>query len=149
MEPDQLLPALSALAGSTDPEALLRTAVDLTVGLVHARLGYAALGRAEDPSWSVLSVADPGDAEATRERVSRTVRALALREGKPILTAAADLDPRFQSGSVRVNGVKAVICAPLGAADAPGVLYVEGAPGMRFTEGQVRLVEGMARLAGQ
>jgi Nif-specific regulatory protein len=140
MSPNELLDTLVSVAGSRDPEVLLRCALDLALRLVSGRLGYAALGKPDAPSWSVTT-ADGPETQSVRARVSSALVSTALREGRCVVTTSAD--PR----SVRARGVKAALCAPLGAADAPGVLYVEGAAGVRFSDADIRLVEGIARIA--
>jgi Nif-specific regulatory protein len=144
-----ILDTLASVSGSRNPEELLRSTLELALRLVRGRLGYAALGRPHAPSWWVSSTEDQ-DVEAVRTRISSSIILAALREGRCVVTTSAQDDPRFrEQASVRANGVRAVICAPLGAPDTPGVLYIEGAAGVRFSDAEISLVEGIARVTAQ
>jgi transcriptional regulator with GAF, ATPase, and Fis domain len=128
--------ALLELGHQEEVEPFLDKALTLIVDVVGARRGYIEL--ADDPAsagdarfWIARGCSSEDVAEI-RDAVSRGVIAEALATGRTIATASALHDPRFRDrGSVRMKGIEAVLCAPVGRPPPLGVLYLQDriAPG--------------------
>jgi Nif-specific regulatory protein len=145
---------LLELGDANDPEPFLEQALSLIAGVTGARQAYIEL-HAEDqesdkPAWSMARGCSPDEVDWIRAVISRGIVAEALATGKTILTPSAMLDSRFRDrGSVRANRVEAVLCAPIGASPALGVLYLQGSEsGVVFDGDDCALAERFAlRLA--
>jgi Nif-specific regulatory protein len=122
------------LDGERELGPLLREALALIVDVTGARLGYLELHdesqRVDGPRWSVAhGMSEEAIADA-RAVMSRGIIAEALATGQTIVTPSALLDPRFlERRSVRVANIEAVLCTPIGADPAVGVLYLQGSNG--------------------
>jgi Nif-specific regulatory protein len=145
---------LLELGDANDPEPFLEQALLLIASVTGARQAYIEL-RAEDeesdpPAWSMARGCSPDEVDWIRAVISRGIVAEALATGKTILTPSAMLDSRVRDrGSVRANRVEAVLCAPIGASPALGVVYLQGSEsGAVFDDGDCALAELFAlRLA--
>ena len=74
------------------------------------------------------------DVAAIRGRISSGIVSEALCSNSTISTNSAILDARFASReSVRVGGIQAVLCAPIGRSAATGVIYLERDSDRPFT----------------
>ncbi|MBV8763118.1 MAG: GAF domain-containing protein [Deltaproteobacteria bacterium] len=92
---------------------------------------------------------DVGAPEVARW-VSRDIIHAAVEERATINVASAVQHPKFRmSPSVIENGIRAVMCAPIGVADPVGVVYVQGrhVPGRFADDDRERLELFAARLA--
>ena len=146
---------LLTLGAADDPRPLLEEALSRAVEATGARQGYLALYGAEqggdagldrEPPFWLAHDCTEDDVSELRLRLSRGIVRRALDRGETISTAAALEDPRFASlESVSLQGIRAVLCAPVGDAKL-GVLYLQGreAPGP-FSEGDRALLEALAR----
>jgi phosphoserine phosphatase RsbU/P len=82
-------------------------------------------------------------------RVSRNVLDEVVIRGKSVLTSDAQHDPRFASGTMVLQGVRAVLAVPLGVADKVfGIIYADSpiAEG-RFTEDHLKVLTTLASVA--
>src|SRR5687767_12572366 len=82
-------------------------------------------------------------------RVSRNVLDEVVIRGKSVLTSDAQHDPRFASGTMMLQGVRAVLAVPLGVADKVfGIIYADSpiAEG-RFTEDHLKVLTTLASVA--
>src|SRR5262249_57418781 len=86
-----------------------------------------AEGAPEGPRWwSARGLSSERIADV-RVTISRGIVAEAVASGRTVITPAAVLDPRFSKReSVRMAGIQAVLCAPIGADRPPRVLYLPG-----------------------
>ena len=128
--------------GTSGP--FLEESLELLIQLVGAARGSLELrDRSGDPSLLISRGFDPAD----RIRgFSRSVVAEAFATGQTIVTASAQIDPRFSSScSVRSHALEAVLCVPFG--DPPlGIVYLQDRqePGP-FTQDDCTRVEVFAR----
>ena len=82
-------------------------------------------------------------------RVSRNVLDEVVIRGKSVLTSDAQHDPRFASGTMVLQGVRAVLAVPLGVSDKVfGIIYADSpiAEG-RFTEDHLKVLTTLASVA--
>ena len=80
------------------------------------------------------------EVDSVKEQISKGIIAQALREGEPISTSTAFLDPRFDSmESVRLASIESVFCAPFGGDHADGVIYLQGDSDFDAEAGRVKL----------
>ena len=104
-------------------QPFLEQSLELLIQLVGAARGSLELrDRGGDPSLLISRGFDPGD----RIRgFSRSVVAEAFATGQTIVTASAQIDPRFSAScSVRSHALEAVLCVPFG--DPPlGIVYLQ------------------------
>jgi len=110
---------------------LLKEALALVVEVTGARQGYLEIQDDDDsPGRQPLWIAhgfSAGEIEAVRSAISRGIIAHAVATGQTIVTPSALLDPRFRErASVRGARIEAVLCAPIGADQPLGVLYLQG-----------------------
>ena len=145
---------LLELGDANDPEPFLEQALSLVADVTGARQAYIELrGEDEDsdePAWSMARGCSSDELDWIRAVISRGIVAEALATGETVFTPSAMLDPRFRDrGSVRAHHVEQVLCAPIGAGPALGVLYLQGSEsGGVFDENDCALAELFAlRLA--
>lgn len=82
-------------------------------------------------------------------RVSRNVLDEVVIRGKSVLTSDAQHDPRFASGTMVLQGVRAVLAVPLGVSEKVfGIIYADSpiAEG-RFTEDHLKVLTTLASVA--
>src|SRR5262249_17191667 len=142
---------LLELGQQTTLAPFLQEALALLVDLTAATEAYLDLyadeERPEGPRWWTgrgLWGDRIGDVRAT---ISRGIIAEAVASGRTVITPAALLDPRFSHReSVRVAGIHAVLCAPIGSDRPRGVLYLTGTTsGQPFSEDHRQCVELVTR----
>src|SRR6476620_4050277 len=82
-------------------------------------------------------------------RVSRNVLDEVVIRGKSVLTSDAQHDPRFASGTMVLQGVRAVLAVPLGVADKVfGIIYADSPIAeARFTEDHLKVLTTLASVA--
>ena len=82
-------------------------------------------------------------------RVSRNVLDEVVIRGKSVLTSDAQHDPRFASGTMVLQGVRAVLAVPLGVADKVfGIIYADSPISeARFTEDHLKVLTTLASVA--
>ena len=122
----------------------LEESLELLIQLVGAARGSLELrDRSGDPSLLISRGFDPAD----RIRgFSRSVVAEAFATGQTIVTASAQIDPRFSSScSVRSHALEAVLCVPFGDPSL-GIVYLQDRPQPGpFTQEDCDRVEMFAR----
>lgn len=82
-------------------------------------------------------------------RVSRNVLDEVVIRGRSVLTSDAQHDPRFASGTMVLQGVRAVLAVPLGVSEKVfGIIYADSpiAEG-RFTEDHLKVLTTLASVA--
>jgi len=134
-------------------ETFLAKALSLLIELVQARRGYIELrdpsaGRTES-GFSMTRALD--DDALAAGGFSRSVISETFATGETVVTASAQADPRFEhSGSVRMQRLEAVLCAPLTSSGVLGVIYLQDRtqPGS-FTQEDVTRTEFIARHLGR
>jgi len=118
--------------GRTDAlEPFLEEALALIVEVTGARQGYLELRdpRSGDPqeAWSLSHGFSGEEVRGIRSGISRGIIAGALAGGETLVTHSAMLDERFRDReSVQLGRIEAVLCAPIGAHGAHGVVYLQG-----------------------
>jgi Nif-specific regulatory protein len=117
------------LGGEQEIEPLLDQALALIVEVTEASMAYLELyddDGAQPRYWKATGLSD-GDVASIRASISRGIIARAISEGRTIETPSATEDDRFADlGSVRQNGIQAVLCAPVGKAPPIGAIYLQG-----------------------
>jgi Nif-specific regulatory protein len=117
-------------AGEIEP--FLRDALACIVELTSAQQAYLEIHDEQDGSdagghWWMAHGCSDQDVERIRSSISRGIVAEALATGETVSTDSALLDARFRDReSVRRERIAAVLCAPIGADDARGVVYLQG-----------------------
>jgi Nif-specific regulatory protein len=118
---------LLELSDREDVRPFLEDALGLVVEVTGAQRGYLELDRGR--FWIARGFSG-SEIEAVRRDLSTGIVAEALRTQKTISTASAFEDPRFEKQqSVQAGRIRAVLCAPVDAGTAVGVLYLQGREG--------------------
>jgi sigma-B regulation protein RsbU (phosphoserine phosphatase) len=117
-----------AFNSTLDLGEVLDRVMDEVIAVTRAERGFLML-RAEDGSL-VFRTARGMDQRAIEEpefQISRGIVDRVATEGKPLLTSDAQLDPQLgERASVRLLGVRAILCVPLELKGAvQGVVYVD------------------------
>jgi Nif-specific regulatory protein len=126
-----------SLSVCDDLSPLLREALQLIVDITQSQRGYLALyePKEKEPRYWLAKGFSEDEVQNIRKKISRGVISAALTTGQTILLDSALEDPRFQGNtSVQALEIEAVLCAPIGAKNPVGVLYLQGKPHARFTE---------------
>ncbi len=121
---------LVALGNEADVEPLVTQALALITKLAGARRGYIELNDDRDASGSAGFSEVYGCPEERASQflstISRGVIDAAMETGKTIVSASAVADARFsERASVRRHAIQAVLCAPIVAGTARGVIYLQ------------------------
>lgn len=140
------------LAAHDSIEKLTETALGLVTGMSGARKGYLEIFDERAPSaeplrWRVTLGCSTAEVAQIEHVVSHGICSEALASGEPVVTASALLDQRFRDRrSVQQARIEAVLCVPIGADCAMGVLYLQDrvAPGP-FGDDDVRLAQTFSR----
>ena len=140
--------SLLEIAHTDKIEPLLEEALALAVRATGAQRGHVhVFGEDGEDAWTIRHN-DAGPESTPETMNSRSIEAEVLRKGRPVRSTSARLDPRFLSND-SVQGIEAVMCAPLGTGAPIGVLYLYGgARGRFFDENDERLAEVLARHLG-
>lgn len=129
----------------------LEEALGLIVEITGVRHGYLELyDDSGEPQWSIASGFTETELQEVRQLISHGIIAAAISSGETIVTASAREDLRFSNrDSVRLSGIEAVLCAPIGDGPTRGVLYLQGGkqPGV-FPQEERELAELFARQLG-
>ena len=132
-------------------ETLTETALALVTRMCGARKGYLQIFDERSPSaeplrWKVALGCSPEEIERIEDVISHGIIAEAVASGEPVVTASALLDQRFRDRrSVQQNRIEAVLCVPIGADVAMGVLYLQDRAGRGgFSDTEVSLSQGFA-----
>jgi Nif-specific regulatory protein len=133
-----------------DPNAFLRDALELIVGVMGAAQGYLELFAPDDAEvpWRYSFGFSEKQADEVREVVSRGIIAEAVASERVVFTPSALLDPRFRDReSVRRSRIDIVLCAPIGKDPPVGVVYLQGGAGLAAPEANVWLTQFAEHLA--
>jgi Nif-specific regulatory protein len=119
---------LLELSRQTHLEPLLHDALALIVEIVGARQGYLEIqGDNGTAPWSMTHGLPPEAIDGVRSAISKGIVAMAMADGRTILTSSALLDERFRGRpSVQDAKIEAVLCAPIGDDGPRGVVYLQG-----------------------
>jgi len=120
---------LLRLGAASDPRPFLEEALRRVVAAAGSHQGYLALYRGQDlgsePDFWIAHDCTEEEVARVRANLSRGIVREAVDRGETISTACALEDPRFrEQESVAVQGIRAVLCAPV--AGALGVIYLQG-----------------------
>jgi Nif-specific regulatory protein len=136
-------------------ETLTETALGLVTRMCGARKGYLQIFderslNAEPLRWQVALGCSPAEIEQIQDFVSHGIIAEAVASGEPVVTASALLDQRFRDRrSVQQNRIEAVLCVPIGADVAMGVLYLQDRESRGpFLDNEVNLSQSFATYLG-
>jgi len=115
-------------------ESFLVEALEMLCETSGAARGYIELYRPEsrdcDPPWSHAQGIPDAELLGVRKKLSSNLIAGPLANGEIVESACAVDDSRFvDHKSVRENGIRTVLCAPIGLQEPVGVLYLEGRAG--------------------
>jgi Nif-specific regulatory protein len=140
---------LLELGAADDVAPFLEGALSLIGSLTGARKGYVELygdDRDARPRLRIASGLSPEELRIAQHTISTSLVREALDTGHVIATASAMDDPRFKDNpSVQAQGLRAVLCAPIGE-PSMGVVYLTDrpAPGP-FSEDDVACARLFAR----
>jgi serine phosphatase RsbU (regulator of sigma subunit) len=128
-------------------ERLLEVVMDIVFRAVHADRGALMLRREDGELEARVVRVPPG---APPLQISRTVVQQVMNEHKGVLTLDALTDDRFDSAqSIRIQGVRSVICVPLwNEQNVTGLIYADNqiADGA-FSQSDLRLLGLIANMA--
>lgn len=113
---------------SLDLGEVLNRVMDEVIAATRAERGFLMLREADGTlGFRAARGLDQHTIDAPEFQVSRSVVERVAREGKPTLTSDAQNDAWLGSRtSVRVLGLRAILCVPMRVKDAPlGVIYVD------------------------
>lgn len=132
-----------------EPSPLITEALSLLRELARAECGYIELEDAttgRQQQWSAAEGLDDEALEQVRLRISRGIIAEAIETGEMVHVPSAVFDERFRErGSVREQGIEAVLCIPLMAEGIAGVIYLQNrVGGGPFSEDDVACAEAVA-----
>jgi Nif-specific regulatory protein len=133
-----------------DPNAFLRDALELIVGVMGAAQGYLELFAPDDAEmpWRYSFGFSEKQTDEVRELVSRGIIAEAVASERVVFTPSALLDPRFRDReSVRRSRIDIVLCAPIGKDPPCGVVYLQGGAGLAVPEANGWLTQFAEHLA--
>jgi len=110
-----------------DLPQFLAEALSLLIAVAGARRGYIQMRAADAPESRQYSLMQGMAAEElSAEAFSSSIIAEAYATGEAIVTASAQLDPRFShSKSVKARRLEAVLCVPMGGTPPIGVVYLQ------------------------
>jgi transcriptional regulator with GAF, ATPase, and Fis domain len=116
------------LGDQEELEPFLREALSLIVEAVDVEHGYLALyDDGGGAGWWIAHGLSAEQVDGVRHVISRGIIAQAVATGQTIVTPSAQSDPRFNRlDSVKLRGIEAVLCTPIGTAPPRGVLYLQG-----------------------
>ena len=118
---------LLELGQKDEPEQFIDLALSLFIEVAGARRGYIELrdpSGGDEPSFSLLRGLE--ETVLSKGGLSRGVITEALETGETVMAVSAASDPRFQDrGSVRAQGLEAVLCTPIGTSPVIGVIYLQ------------------------
>jgi sigma-B regulation protein RsbU (phosphoserine phosphatase) len=82
-------------------------------------------------------------------RVSRTIMEEVVGQGKSVLTADAQQDPRLMSSTMTLQGIRSVLAVPLGVGEKVfGIIYADSPIAeSRFTEDHLKVLTTLASVA--
>jgi Nif-specific regulatory protein len=129
---------------------ILEDALALIVEITASKKGYLALyeeeGDPQKPRWWRACGVSEQELVGIRRAISGGIIAEAMATGKTLWIESALEDPRFRdNSSVQGQNIEAVVCAPIGAEEPIGVLYLQGRAVGAFSERDRRLAEVFAR----
>jgi Nif-specific regulatory protein len=138
---------LLQLGHHQEARPFLEESLRLIVDATGALRGYIEVHSAHDAHWSMSQGCTSSEVEMIQAVVSRGIVQYAMASGTTIHTPSALLDERFaKQTSVRLHGIEAVLCTPLGGETPIGVLYLQGhAGGGPFNDDDIQLAETFAR----
>lgn len=117
-----------AINGSLDLDEVLNLVIDQVIQALRAERGFVMLF--DDSGRLAFRVARGMDQHIIHDpvfQVSLSVVEGVARQGQPVLTGDAQLDPRFNMRtSVRLLGLRSILCVPLRLRDRIlGIIYVD------------------------
>jgi sigma-B regulation protein RsbU (phosphoserine phosphatase) len=113
---------------SLDLDEVLNRVMDEVIAAMRAERGFVMLHEADGRlAFRVARGIDQSTVDDPQFQVSRSMVEQVAREGRPILTSDAQRDDRFSMRqSVRVLGLRSILCVPLKIKDKVlGVVYVD------------------------
>lgn len=145
-----LYKAAQLLGHRSDLQKLLREVLALAVEAVPGRRGFILTRFPDEEDFQIRASTIPEGEESSRF-LSRTLVNYVLTTKNAVLTANAQMDPRFQhTDSIVRLGVEAVICVPLyGSEGVLGAIYVDSdAKPAAFTTDHLHLLTALGRVVG-
>ncbi len=141
-----------ALLGSTGLSETLSQVAELVFEAVPADRCVIMLRDDQLPDGMKIMVArDRGSEQQLQEvRISRTVMDEVLKNGKSVLTADAQHDPRFASQTIALQGIRSVLAVPLSVdeRDIFGLIYADSPTWeTTFSEEHLNILTTLASVA--
>jgi len=136
------------LLTSDDLEEMLARVVDLALGNLPAERGFICLCDEATESITPKVARVKGVAQGESINISRSIAREAMRARQALLVSDALTDRRFaQSQSIRFEGIRAAMCAPLyHAGRVEGLIYVDSLGCDRFTAADLELLTALGVL---
>ena len=121
---------VSRLLNSTlDLDQLLELVMDIAIEALDAERGFLMLMRPEttDLSFTVARNIDRQTLSESEFEISRSVVMQVSKDGEPLLTDNASMDPRFQAHkSIVAYKLRSILCVPLTVKEeVTGVIYLD------------------------
>lgn len=113
---------------SLDLDEVLNRVMDEVIAVMGAERGFVTLLEADGrPVFRAARGVDEKTIDDPQFQISRSVVERVAREGQPLLTSDAQTDDRLSMRrSVKVLGLRSILCAPLKLKDqVSGVVYVD------------------------
>jgi len=141
-----------ALLGSSGVDGTLTQVASLVFEAVPADRCVIMLRDADQPDGMKIMVArDRGSEDQLQEvRISRSVMDEVLKNGKSVLTADAQHDPRFASQTIALQGIRSVLAVPLSVDERNvfGLIYADSPTWeTTFTEEHLNILTTLASVA--
>ncbi len=141
-----------ALLGSSGVDGTLKQVASLVFEAVPAERCVIMLRDENEPNGMKIMVArDRNSEEQLQEvRVSRSVMDEVLKNGKSVLTADAQHDPRFASQTIALQGIRSVLAVPLCVDERNvfGLIYADSPTWeTTFTEEHLNILTTLASVA--
>ncbi len=136
------------LLTSDDLEEMLGKVVDLAMDNLPAERGFICLCDEATDSITPKVARVQGVAEGESINISRSIAREAIRARQALLVSDALADSRFAaSKSIRFEGIRAAMCAPLyHAGRVEGLIYVDSPGTDRFTASDLELLTALGVL---
>lgn len=141
-----------ALLGSSGVDGTLKQVASLVFEAVPAdRCVIMLRDEAQTDGMKVMVARDRNSDEQLQEvRISRSVMDEVLKNGKSVLTADAQHDPRFASQTIALQGIRSVLAVPLSVDERNvfGLIYADSPTWeTTFTEEHLNILTTLASVA--
>jgi serine phosphatase RsbU (regulator of sigma subunit)/pSer/pThr/pTyr-binding forkhead associated (FHA) protein len=137
------------LLGSDSLEKTLEQIAALVFDAVPAERCLIMMKSEEGNLETAVARLRKDDQEVDEIRVSRNIIEEVIGHGKSVLTADAQHDPRFSTGTVILQGIRSVLAVPLGVGEKIfGLIYADSPiANSKFTEDHLKVLTTLSSVA--